>query len=166
MSPPSTIAKAEIIAALRAHIANDLAAATASQQATQAGATHEESRPENDKDTRALESTYLARGLAQRVAELQTAASQLANLLIRPFRDDESVSLSALVTVQDDHGRLRHYFIAPCGGGVKLQVSGGEVSVVTPASPLGHALLGKRADDEVQLRTARGPANMVISDIR
>lgn len=30
------------------------------------GATHEEAKPEDDKDTRALEQSYLARGQAQR----------------------------------------------------------------------------------------------------
>src|SRR5262249_35036413 len=33
---------------------------------THAGATHEEAKPENDKDTRALEQSYLARGQANR----------------------------------------------------------------------------------------------------
>ena len=35
---------------------------------TARGATHEEAKPEDDKDTRALEQTYLARGQAERVA--------------------------------------------------------------------------------------------------
>jgi len=44
---------------------------SSAQRTVVEGATHEENKPENDKDTRALEQSYLARGQAQRVVELQ-----------------------------------------------------------------------------------------------
>jgi transcription elongation GreA/GreB family factor len=54
------------------------------------------------------------------------------------------VSLGALVTV-DEQGASTTYWIAPEGGGSRLE--GGAVQVVTPKSPLGRALLGKAAGD-------------------
>jgi transcription elongation GreA/GreB family factor len=39
--------------------------------------------------------------------------------------------------------------IAPCGGGSKL--ANGTIQVVTPHSPLGRGLLGKRPGDECEV---------------
>ncbi len=159
------IVKSAVLAALRARVEADLEAVTRSQLETVAGATHEESRPENDKDTRALESTYLARGLAQRVADLTSAASMLANLAVRSFGDDDPIALSALVTVEDGDGRATHYFIAPAGGGLEVVVDGVAVRIVTPESPLGRQLSGKHAGDEIEARGKAGPRVLVIEDI-
>lgn len=140
--------KAALRAELIAQVEAALAAATAAHQATLAGATHAESRPENDKDTRALEQTYLARGQAQRVVELEEALVELARWSPRRFAADAAVALGALVTVDED-GDPRRLLLAPAGGGNTLT---GDVQVVTPRSPLGQVLLGKQVGDTVELR--------------
>ena len=66
--------KAALLTALRAQIAADLDALIASQKRAHEGATHEEARPESDKDTRATEASYVARGLAERVSSLEGAS--------------------------------------------------------------------------------------------
>jgi len=142
--PTKAALRTELVAQLEAA----LAAAAAAHSATIAGATHAESKPENDKDTRALELTYLARGQAQRVVELQAALVELATWAPRRFGDDDAIALGALVTV-DEEGDERQVFVAPAGGG--NQLSGG-VQVVTPHSPLGQLLLGKQAGDDVELK--------------
>ena len=159
--------KAAVLEALRARVAEDLAAASATQREAVAGATHEESRAENDKDTRGLEASYLARGLAARVAELEEAARRLAALELRPFGEDDPVALGALVTVEEDEDEEpeQRYFMAPAGGGIKLAIAGTQVQVVTPSSPLGRTLLGKRGGDEVELRTPRGSRTLRLARI-
>jgi hypothetical protein len=112
------------------------------------GATHSEAKAENDKDTRGLEQSYLARGQAQRVAELEVAVHDVAALKLRTFAATDAIALSALVVVEEN-GVRHHYFIAPGGGGTVLA---GGVQVITPVSPLGAALLGKRIDDVVEFR--------------
>lgn len=136
--------KAELLEVLQAA----LVAAQAAHAAAMQGATHEEARPENDKDTRGLEQSYLARGQAQRVAELEAALVEVGVLALRTFSAKDPVAMSALVTVEED-GATHRFFIAPHGGGSMLA---GGVQVVTPGSPLGRALIGKRIDDEVELR--------------
>lgn len=126
----------------------DLESAAHAQRETVAGATHEEARPENDKDTRALEQSYLARGQAQRVEQLRAELAELLALKLRAFADGAPVALGALVTVEED-ASVRSLFIAPARGGTEL--SGG-VHVVTPTSPLGRALLGKSAGDACEVR--------------
>ena len=159
------IAKADVLAALRARVEADLAAVTASQQDAQAGATHEEARPEHDKDTRATEASYLARGLAERVAQLAAAASALANLIVRSFGAGDAIAPGALVTVEDDDGRARRYLVVPAAGGIEVTVGGVAVTAVTPRSPLGRALANQRVDDEVELHTPDGRRTLTITAV-
>ena len=160
------IRKADVLAALRARVEADLVAVTASQRDAQAGATHEEAKPEHDKDTRATEASYLARGLAERVAQLGAAASALANMVVKSFADQDPIAVSALVTVEDADGVDKLYFIAPSGGGLKVTVGGVEVSAVTTESPMGRGLVGKHADDELELRTPDGVRSLTIVAVR
>src|SRR5664279_6110392 len=122
--------KTQILRLLRERVAADLATMSAAQRAVVDGATHEENRPENDKDTRALEQSYLARGQAQRVVELQAALNKLKALTLREFSASTAIAQGALVTV-DDGRELVHFFIAPAGGGLRLELEGAEVRVVT-----------------------------------
>ena len=140
--------KAALRAELQQTLTAALEAARAAHAAAVAGATDDEARPENDKDTRGLEQSYLARGQAQRVAELEAAVAEVGALALRAFGAGDRVALGALVTVLED-GREHRFFVAPQGGGTVLA---GGAQVVTPASPLGRALLGRRVDDEVEVR--------------
>lgn len=133
----------ELIAALDA----SLAAARAAHAAAVEGATHTEARAENDKDTRGLEQSYLARGQAQRVEELAAAVAAVAAMTWKRFTARDPIGASALVTVEEDGETLR-LLIAPEGGGITL--SGG-VQVVTPRSPLGRAVVGRHVGDDVEV---------------
>jgi transcription elongation GreA/GreB family factor len=156
--------KAELLRLLRERVGADLATMSAAQRAVVDGATHEENRPENDKDTRALEQSYLARGQAQRVVELQDALNKLKALELRQFSADSAIGLSALVAV-DDGRELVHYFIAPAGGGLRVELAGVEVRVVTPQAPIAQALLGKREGEELDVRTPQGVTECSITSV-
>lgn len=145
MLPPKEALKNELVAVLAA----DLATLERSQLAAQLGATHEEAKPENDKDTRALEQSYLARGQAQRVLALRVQLAEVENMPVRQFGGEDPIALGALVTVEDDE-QAQTVFLAPHGGGLVL--GAGRIRVVTPASPLGRALLGSRSGDECVIR--------------
>ncbi len=156
--------KQAILKLLREHVSADLATMNAAQRTVVEGATHEENKPENDKDTRALEQSYLARGQAQRVVELQGELNQLKALELRAFTAEMAIALGALIAV-DDGEAVVHYFIAPAGGGVRVSVSGVEVRVVTPQSPIARALLGKREGDDLELRTPQGVTECSIARV-
>lgn len=151
--------------ALRAELLAQLTAALELAQVAHAaavdGATNEESRAENDKDTRGLEQSYLARGQAQRVAELEAAVKDISVLALRTFTHRDPAAISALVTVDED-GAEHRFFLAPHGGGSLLA---GAIQVVTPSSPLGRALIGKRVDDEVEIRLPGKLRSLVVTAI-
>jgi len=140
--------KSALRAELLQSLTDTLETARAAHAAAVAGAIDDEARPENDKDTRGLEQSYLARGQAQRVAELEAAVAEISALGLRAFGATDRIALGALVTVEED-GREHQFFVAPHGGGTVL--SGG-AQVVTPSSPLGRALVGRRVDDEVEVQ--------------
>ena len=140
------MSKASLKAGVLARLESELAAARAAHGAAMEGAVHDEARPENDKDTRGLEQSYLARGHAQRIAELEAALGQIAAWQPRAFRD-EPVAIGALVRVAEG-GRARALLIAIHGGGLVLP---GDITVVTPTSPIGRALLGQVIDDECEI---------------
>ena len=140
-------------------LAADLEARERAYRATREAATHEEAKPENDKDTRALEQSYLARGEAGRVEELRAGLAEMRAMVVRPFRSGERAALSALVTVDED-GAESAYWLAPRGGGTRL--ASGRVQVVTPSSPLGRALLGKCEGDDCSVALAGKTRELAI----
>lgn len=153
--------KAALRTELCALLEEALATARAAHAAAIEGATHAEAKAENDKDTRGLEQSYLARGVAQRVVELENGLADVTRLELRTFKPKDPVALSALVTA-DEEGEEQRFFLAPAGGGTML--SGG-VQVLTTSSPLGRALLGKRIDDEVELKLPGKTRTLVITAI-
>ena len=166
MPAKSLPAKREILAAICEHVRRELDAAVISQKETQSGATHEESRPENDKDTRALESTYLARGLAQRVGELTEVLGRLHHFQPPGRGVDPVVQAGSLVIAQDHAtGRETLIFLAPLGGGIRVSVGGVEVSVVSADSPFGEALLDREIGDEAEVESPHGARIWEILEI-
>ncbi len=161
------IDKRTLIEAIAARLEEDLDSATRSQEATQAGATHAEARPEHAKDTRALESTYLARGLAERVVEIERDLAAIRALDTRPLGPMAAVGTGALVSLEDEEGEAsdRHFFITPSAGGLSFEVGGITVRTLTPAAPIAQALLGLDRGDTVELRSPGGSRRWVISRI-
>jgi len=164
MAQPA-IDKEEALRLLRELVADDLARASDAQRETQRGATHEEAKPENDKDTRALEATYLARGLAERVAALENAVAALAGLKLRAFGADTPLALGAIATLAGEHGPAAHYFLVPAAGGLKLTVGATLITTVTTEAPLGRALLGAYEGDEVSVQTPQGARSLEIERV-
>jgi len=148
--------KPQVLEALCARVRDDLEAVRRSQQATQDGATHSEARAEHAKDTRATESSYLARGLAERVEALEAQLALLVGLSADAHPESAPISVGALITLEDDDGVEAHYLLAPAGGGVRLTLGDAVVQTITATSPLGRALVDRFEGDEIELERPRG----------
>jgi transcription elongation GreA/GreB family factor len=151
MTNDSKPPKARLIDRLRELLREEHAAAERLARGTAEAANHPEARPENDKDTRKIELSYLAAGQAARAQELEAALGRVTALQYRSYTDRDAFEVGALVTL--DYGdKERRVLLCPAGGGLKLSDGQGEVSVVTPQSPLGRELLGKRVGDSLELK--------------
>jgi transcription elongation GreA/GreB family factor len=114
------------------------------------GATHEENRAEGDKDMRATEASYVARGISGRVIEMEEAKLRVGALELLSFEPGARIAMSALVELAlNDRHFL--YFLVPAAGGERLSLGGVEVQTLTTQSPLGRALLGLSEGDEAEL---------------
>ncbi len=130
------------------------------------GATHEESRPEDPKDTRGLETSYLAHGLAERAKSLQSDIDTLRFLSVGPFDSSSPIGAGAVVELEDEKGEVKTLMVLPCAGGTQAQCDGQTVRVVTPQSPLGNALLERREGDDIQVRIAGALREYVVHKVR
>jgi transcription elongation GreA/GreB family factor len=141
--------KAHVLALIVQRLSGELAGLRAAAMATHAEATSEENKAENKYDTRGLEASYLAHGQSKAAEEAALALTQFQALVPRDFTAPEPIGVGALVAVE---GRTRNlYFIGPRAGGTEVSGDGQTVMVVTPTSPLGRQLAGKRLGDTIQL---------------
>jgi len=129
--------------------------------------THEENIPDNKYETLALEASYLAQGQANRAQEIKRALTAYKQLDLRTFDDDSAIALTALVTLSDDNASTRTVFIGPREGGMKVvnHQAGSEIVVITPASPLGRNLIGKRVGDPVTIGVGKGTKEFEIISV-
>ncbi|MBO9665347.1 MAG: GreA/GreB family elongation factor [Bdellovibrio sp.] len=138
--------KRKLIEHFRIELEKDLEILTASAKATMDSVAHEESKPENEYDTRGLEASYLARGQAKRIGEIKELLVVLKHANVKDFGPDDKISGTALVEVEHN-GKVSFLFVMTHGGGVTVTFEGKKIQIVTPSSPLGEALLDLRAGD-------------------
>jgi transcription elongation GreA/GreB family factor len=136
--------KAELIKAIVASLSESLSILEKAARASHAEATHESSKAESKYDTRGLEAAYLAGGQARQAKELLDAINLYESLPARDFNAADRVDLTALVELEAD-GSKNLYFVGPKNGGLELEYKGREIMVITPQSPLGENLMGKKA---------------------
>lgn len=164
--------KNALLDALIVQVEDQLTALVRRQQDTADGATHEESRSEHAKDTRATEQSYLARGLAERVEQSRRTVAALHHLELQTFEISDPIAISALVTLETESeegaAKTERWFVVPGAGGLELELEATEsapIRTVTPVSPLGRSLLGLVAGDEGEVRTPRGRRAFEVVDV-
>lgn len=158
--------KSAVREALRAALASTLATLVHAAKDAAAGATHEDNRSEGDKDMRATEQSYIARGQAMRAEELADELARLEATPLRAFDRGDAIAPGALVRVSIDDDEQRVLFVISWGGGTELVVGRAKVTVVTPSSPVGQALLGRRQGEDFELKQRGAVREWVIEEVR
>ncbi len=115
-------------------------------------ASHEQSKPENQYDTLALEAAYLAHGQSERIAELQRQVMLLNHFDLLDFKHDSRIAVGALLCIEDSVGEQQWLWIMPVAGGIVLMQGAHEIRSITPEAPLAKKLLGQFLGDEVVLQ--------------
>jgi transcription elongation GreA/GreB family factor len=161
--------KRAALAALRAQLQEELDRFTRRALDAAEAATHEENRAEGDKDMRATEASYIARGQADRARDIEASLARLGSMELRDFREGDAIAVSAVVEVQAQGARATPkttYFVVPVAGGVKLRVGAVDVLTIATSSPLGAALLGQAEGDEAEVLTPQGAKTYEILRVR
>lgn len=138
--------KKELVESFISALEQELIVLKEAARQTAEAATHEESKPENEYDTRALEASYLAGAQSKRVVEIMEVLTLFKTLPFRAFAPTEKVQSTALVEVSLD-GKPTRLLMMPKGGGVNLRLPDGPIQIVTPHSALGETLLGMKVGD-------------------
>lgn len=139
--------KKKLISFIIKQLEKDLQLLIDAAQATYEAATHEESKPENEYDTRGLEASYLAGAQAKRVAEIEEILYIFKHTELKSFSSSDVIAPSALIEVLLDGQKKIYVLLMPKGGGQTLKFEEQIVQVITPSSPLGEALIGLRVND-------------------
>jgi transcription elongation GreA/GreB family factor len=136
-------------------LSSELESLTAAVKNAISMATDEAHRAESKYDTFSLESSYLARGQAQRVEELRYALDRLHALSVKELCGESPIQHGSLVRLASSEGKTRTLYFCPGGGGEQVAADGEEVCIVTAQSPLGKAMLGKTAGATLEIKIGR-----------
>lgn len=137
--------KQEALNALTEVITEKWEDAKKSFQRSKSSATSDEVRQESKYDTRGLEESYLAHGLAKAVQDYEMALSHLNEVKLSP--STEQVSLGSFIQCRSGSGEILSFLLSSSGGGIEAEVSEESVTIITPESPLAQSLLGKEKGD-------------------
>jgi len=147
------VKKAALVQKIIAQLAAELEAYAQSARSAHAEATDEQSKAENKYDTRGLEASYLAVGQSRQALETSEALEQFSALPLPEFGPEDSIDLGALVELETKVGRAL-YFLGPRAGGTEVVLGRREVLVITPQSPIGQQLVGKKQGDRWETQIA------------
>ncbi|MFZ4550434.1 MAG: GreA/GreB family elongation factor [Aquabacterium sp.] len=136
-------------------LAEDLLQVEQAARVAHETATHEENIAENKYDTLGLEAAYLATGQARRAEAIRQAMAQWRQFRPLPYDASKGIQLGALVCLVDANEQQQCLFLGPDGGSMKLVCRAQLVQVISSASPLGRAMLGKCEGDDVFIQIAQ-----------
>lgn len=156
--------KSVLIKKIIAELGSALETLTKAARASHAEATHEQSKADNKYDTRGLEASYLARGQARQVAETEDAIKQFEALPLVKIGPGELIQLSAFVELQSKDEQL-FYFVGPRSGGTEFKHGKKDVLVITPQSPLGQQLMGKKQGDRLKIEIGGTKEEYVVASV-
>jgi hypothetical protein len=153
--------KTTILSAVLAHLEEDLHRLQAANEDASAGATNSESRAETKWDTCGLEASYLARGHALQFKALAAHVHELRSF-VAPSYKGLPIGVGALVEVEQNKEQML-FFVLSCAGGIDVMVEGREVTIITPESPVGAAIVDKKQGETYSFRAGMSGSILSVS---
>jgi transcription elongation GreA/GreB family factor len=147
--------KSDLVAQLARQLEGSARAALSARDAAATEARDGATPDEKREDARAAHQlASLGRQQQHRAQVALADADRLLQFRPTALPASAAISVGAIVEIEDtDTGEGRTFFLAPVGAGITLVGPGGDgyLSVVTPASPVGKAVLGRRTGDVVDV---------------
>jgi transcription elongation GreA/GreB family factor len=138
----------------------ELSTLVAAANSAKEEATDSDSRQEGKFDMRGQLAAYMAAGQAKLAEELSAAIVAYRQLALDRTLPGSPVAAGSLVALDSPSGRT-WYFVGPARGGMDVEIGGIVVTVITPASPIGRALVGRQKGEPAALPGGRGPLGIV-----
>jgi len=143
--------KQNLLKQLLEQLQQEIDATMAAVNEAHALASHEQSKPENQYDTLALEAAYLAHGQSERIAELQRQILLLNHFEFVDYDESSRISVGALVFIEDENNESQWLWLLPIAGGIVLTSGDLLVRTITPEAPLAKKLVGNYIDEQFVL---------------
>lgn len=150
--------KTHIIQQVLKHLFKELKATQLAANNAHLAAIDDQSIAETQYDTVAIEAGYLAEGQSKRVAEIKESISLFEQFGAKELESSPIIRMGSLVQLEKGVENNEWLFIAPSAGGFRCDsiehrngIKNQIVTVITPHSPMGQALIHKEVDDEVLL---------------
>jgi transcription elongation GreA/GreB family factor len=166
--------KRAFIEALEAQLRDTIAAAHRAEASagTAAAEIQQEARRREDAKEAVVQGRLSAahRDRRERTVRELESLRDFAKRKLRSFARHDPVALGALVDVaiEEESGEEeRSLFLLPAGAGAEVEGPGGDgfVSVATPRSPIGRALLGARVGDTVEVVVGGRETEWTVLDL-
>jgi len=154
--------KEDIIALIICKLEADIKVAEQAVAVARDTATHKDCLGSSKYETMGTEASYLAQGQGVRLLELERALAYFKQLQLAP---SDIISLSSIAVLEDEQGEQKYYLLAADAGGLTVSYDKQNITVITPQSPLGRALMGKQAGDDVELKLAGKNTSYIIVDV-
>ncbi|MFA7693813.1 MAG: GreA/GreB family elongation factor [Candidatus Hydrogenedentes bacterium] len=142
--------------------------AKVAKEGAQEDANQHMGRIESRYDTFREEAQYLAGGHEARCLELETIIFGLKQFLNGCKGLDQELDCGApgaLVTLVNGDDIPASYLLTPHGGGISLELEELTIQVISTKSPLGSAILGKKAGEEIVLSAPGGQRTVRIISV-
>lgn len=156
--------KPQILALVLQQLAKELTNCIEAANNAHLAAVDDQSVAETQYDTLAIESAYLAEGQSRRLIELKKTIEQLTNFSFPVVNNEQPIKLGALIQFEDSP--QNHWLLmSPTAGGYKVMLAESTITLVTPQSPLGKAILNKYLDDDVQYQAGKNFIKKTIVEL-
>jgi len=144
--------KGEILSLIIHQLRADLSVCEQAVKAARDTATHADALGSSKYETTGLEASYLAQGQGLRLLEVERSLAYFSQLKLPETTG--IIGLSSLIALRDDQGIEQLLWLAGDAGGLKIECADQTITVITPKSPLGVALVGMAAGDDFEVSIA------------
>jgi len=148
-NPIKNIHKEDILALIIKQLESDITISAQAVEMARDTATHKDCLGSSKYETMGLEASYLAQGQGTRLLELERSLAYFKQLTLQA---STSIELGAYITLIDEDDRQTFLWMAADAGGLKINYRQQTITIITPKSPLGKAMLGKTMGDDFSLK--------------
>lgn len=160
-----SLSKEEVLKRIRDELKQQLSAVEEAVQQAREGLTVGDNRADNRGERGAIqEKSWLYSAQAERLEDLRQKIYVIDNFEVETC---DTIGPGALVSLREEGAEQQEiYFLQPALGGMEVEIDGILVAAISPASPIGNALYGKKAGDQVTVELPAGEQMLIINSVR